>query len=166
MDGRAPQLVEPIAARLRSQPARRDPRPTSCGGLSSLPKYLAARHQPSGDQSCGDGSRSAHDRPCPATTTVPDSPSAPPSLTRAALPRVFSIHVPTKLDALASLPRWQATLLSLASQEEVDATPRTARGLGPPLAPPDAKKGKPTGPADLLPPAGEVNIRYSDRQLS
>jgi len=53
-----------------------------------------------------------------------------------------------------------AALLSLASQEEVDATPRTARGLGPPLPPPDAKKGKPTGPADLLPPAGEINISY------
>jgi hypothetical protein len=56
------------------------------------------------------------------------------------------------------------TLINLASYEDVDATPRTARGIGAPeplaLAG-DTKKGyKTSEPADCLPPAGTTNITY------
>jgi len=61
--------------------------------------------------------------------------------------------------------RVAATLITLASYEEVDATPRTARGLGPPeplaLVGDTSKKGsKAPEPADCLPPAGTTNITY------
>jgi hypothetical protein len=60
--------------------------------------------------------------------------------------------------------RVAVTLINLASYEHVDATPRTARGLGPPqplAMAGDTKKGSKTSePADCLPSAGTTNITY------
>ena len=68
---------------------------------------------------------------------------------------------------LADERRLAATLITLAGHEEVDATPRSARGLGHPQpieSTESSAKGKGApkreNAADLLPSSGTVNIAY------